>query len=148
MAIRKKGKKIVNAKKIIIDGITFQSGLEGTMYKLLKEAGIVAGYEVKEYVLMDGFVYGAENWERTPTGSSMTDKRKRLPMRYTPDFVGENEEFIIEVKGRPNEAFPLRWKVFQKAMIDRGNPPMLFMPKSKADCIQVIEILKSKGYGC
>ena len=31
---------------------------------------------------------------------------------YTPDFVGNG--FIIETKGNPNEAFPLRWKLFKK----------------------------------
>lgn len=146
--IRKKGKKIVNAKKITVDGIDFASTLESTMYKLLKQAGIEAGYESVTYVLVEGFVYKEENWERVRKDSlEMVDKRKLQPMRYTPDFVAPDESFIIEVKGRPNERFPVVWKLFKDMMNKRNTPPILFMPKSKVDCEQVIEILKSKGYG-
>jgi hypothetical protein len=146
--MRKKGKMIVNAKKITIDGINFASTLESTMYKLLKESGIEAGYESQVYVLVDGFAYKEENWERTRKDSpEMSDKRKAQPMRYTPDFVSPDESFVIEVKGRPNERFPVVWKLFKDLMNKRDKPPVLFMPKSKVDCEQVIKILKDKGYG-
>ena len=39
-------------------------------------------------------------------------KKKILPIKYTPDFVSDS--FIIECKGRANESFPLRWKMFKK----------------------------------
>ena len=38
--------------------------------------------------------------------------KKYLPIKYTPDFIGDN--FIIETKGRANESFPMRWKLFKK----------------------------------
>lgn len=137
---------IVNATKTTVDGINFASTLESTMYKLLKESGIKAKYEGEVFVLFEAMVYKEENWERTRKDSpEMIDKRKLLPIRYTPDFVGDG--FIIEVKGRPNESFPLRWKLFKKHLNSLENPPILFMPKSKSDCEQVIEILKNKGYG-
>lgn len=138
---------LVNATKTTVDGINFASTLESTMYKLLKENGIEAAYEGETFVLFESMIYPEESWERTrKTDSQMSDKRKLLPIRYTPDFVGDG--FIIEVKGRPNESFPLRWKLFKKHLDSMENPPILFMPKSKSDCEQVITILKSKGYGC
>lgn len=140
------GRKLVNATKITVDGINFASTLESKMYKLLKESGIEAKYEGQTYILFEAMVYPEENWERTrKTQTEMSDSRKLLPIRYTPDFVGDG--FVIEVKGRPNESFPLRWKLFKKHLNTLEKQPLLFMPKSEADCKQVIEILKSKGYG-
>jgi hypothetical protein len=37
--------------------------------------------------------------------------KKILPITYKPDFVGR--DFVIECKGRANESFPLRWKLFK-----------------------------------
>lgn len=147
-AVKKAGRKIVNATKVVIDGIQFQSTLEGTMYKLLRDAGITAGYESVKYIITEAFVYNSECWERSrKTSPEMTDSTKIRKMEYTPDFVAPDESFVIEVKGRPNERFPVVWKMFKKLVNERERPPMLFMPKSKADCEQVIKILKEKGYG-
>jgi hypothetical protein len=38
--------------------------------------------------------------------------KKILNIKYTPDFIGKG--FIIETKGRANESFPLRWKMFKR----------------------------------
>ena len=153
MAIKKKktkrkGRKVVQAKKVKIDGIEFQSTLEGTMYKLLKEAGIKNTYEGQSYNTFKPFVLEEECWERAMKKSpAMIDRRKVSKVSYTPDFIGENEEWFIEVKGRANESFPLRWKLFKDMVSKWERPPLIFKPTKKADCEQVIEILKSKGYG-
>lgn len=142
------GRQIVRSKKVIVDGIQFASTLESRMYLLLKEAGIKSKYEGKTYTVLEGFVYGSENYEKYQKRSAeMTDRPNVLKTDYTPDFVGENEEFIIEVKGRANESFPLRWKLFKTLMQQRDNPPILFKPATVVECKQVVEILKSKGYG-
>ena len=47
--------------------------------------------------------------------------KRYYQLRYTPDFV--NDKFIIECKGRANESFPMRWKLF-KRMINRCNDHM------------------------
>ena len=39
-------------------------------------------------------------------------EKKILNIKYTPDFVSTS--FIIECKGRANESFPIRWKMFKK----------------------------------
>lgn len=157
MAIKKKkvvpkkskgGRKIVQAKKVTIDGIQFQSNLEATMYKLLVEAGIEFGYETISYIILEPFTYSSSVWERVRrTSKKMIERKAVRKISYTPDFVGRSEEWVIECKGRANESFPLRWKLFKTKMEQREKPPILFMPKTKIDCQQVVEILKEKGYG-
>lgn len=146
--MRKKGRKIVQSKKVKIDGIQFASTLESTMYKLLKAAGMKFEYEGASYQTFEPFELKEECWERaTKRSKAMIDRRKVTKVSYTPDFVGENEEYFIEVKGRANESFSIRWKLFKDLMSKRDNPPLIFKPMNKQDCEQVIEILKSKGYG-
>ena len=145
---KKQGVKKVQSKKITYDGITFQSGLECTMYKLLKEAGITCAYEGGKYKTLTPFEYQGECYERVrKTSKEMVNRPKVIGVEYTPDFVGENEEFFIEVKGRANESFPIRWKLFKKMLAENGKNPMLFKPMTVGDCEQVVQILKQKGYG-
>ena len=148
MIKRTKGRQIVNSVKTKVDGIQFQSILESRMYALLKEAGIKNKYEGKTYTVFEAFVYEGESYEKYQKRNlTMTNRPNVLKIDYTPDFVGENEEFIIEVKGRPNESFPLRWKLFKRLMHSKKNPPLLFKPSNVSECKEVIEILKQKGYG-
>ena len=60
------------------------------------------------------------------------------------DFIDTQDppRFIIETKGNPNEAFPLRWKLFKMHLVDEGINTNLFMPRNQKDCEKVIEILK------
>ena len=110
---RKRGP--VQAKKVKYDGINFASGLERYMYQALKKAKIKATYEGKTYEIVSGFNFINLSYERTANGKGEFKQRggkKILPIKYTPDFIGK--DFIIECKGRANESFPLRWKLFKK----------------------------------
>ena len=145
---KKAGRKVVQSKKIIIDGIQFQSTLEGTMYTLLKKAKIPNTYEGKQFVTLHDNKYPEECYERkTKRSKFMVDERKITGVRYTPDFIGEGCKWVIEVKGRPNESFPIRWKLFKNEIMRWDVPPIIFKPTNKQDCEQVINILKAKGYG-
>ncbi len=146
---KRQGRKHVNATKTTIDGITFQSTLESKMYVLLKEAGIPNKYEDIVYQTMKDSQYDNECWERARrTSKEMSDRRKVTGVKYTPDFVDPNEEWVIEVKGRANESFPIRWKLFKNMVkARRKKSPILFKPMNIADCRQVIQILLEKGYG-
>ena len=65
--------------------------------------------------------------------------KKILPIKYTPDFVGD--KFIIECKGRANESFPMRWKLF-KRLINISRPYVtLYKPQNQKECDQVIELI-------
>ena len=135
----------VQSKKISYDGHNFASGLEKYMYMALQKAKIKAKYEGETFVLLNGFHFENEVYERQANskGEFMNRGEKRiLPIKYTPDFIGEN--FIIETKGRPNESFPIRWKLFKKLVTEQFPSYILFKPQNQKECDRVIEILKSK----
>ena len=140
---RKRGPVV--SKKVTYDGINFASGLEKYMYMALKKAKIKAKYEGETFVLLNGFHFENEVYERQANskGDFMNRGEKRiLPIKYTPDFIGEN--FIIETKGRPNESFPIRWKLFKKLVTEQFPSYTLFKPQNQKECDRVIEILKNK----
>ena len=145
--MKKKFKKRgpVRSKKVMYDGITFASGLERYMYQALKKAKIHSEYEGETYVLVEGFYFENEAYERQSNGKGdMVNRggKKILPIKYTPDFIGR--EFIIETKGRANESFPMRWKLFKK-FINRCYPHVtLYKPQNQKECDQVIELIIKK----
>ena len=135
----------VRSKRVTYDGITFASGLEKYMYKALKEAKIKAKYEGETFVLLDGFYFENEVYERQSNGKGELVNRgcKRiLPIKYTPDFIGDG--FIIETKGRANESFPMRWKMFKKYINKNDIPVTLYKPQNQKECDKVVELIKSK----
>ena len=146
MRKRRKKNGPVRSKKVVFDSITFASGLERYMYQALKKAKIKADYEGETFTLIDGFEFEVDSYERQSNGKGEFKNRgdkKILPIKYTPDFVNEN--FIIECKGRANESFPMRWKLF-KRMINKQRPYVtLYKPQNQKECDQVIElIIKNK----
>jgi hypothetical protein len=137
---RKKGP--VRSKKVTFDGITFASGLEKYMYLALKEAKIKARYEGETYILQDSFEFKNESYERQSNGKGdMVNRgqKKILNIKYTPDFVSDS--FIIECKGRANESFPLRWKMFKKYINDNLKHVTLYKPQNQKECDKVIELI-------
>ena len=140
---RKKGP--VRSKKVTYDGVTFASGLEKYMYQALKKAKIKADYEGRTYTLIEGFDFESSSYERQSNGKGQfvdRGNKKILPIKYTPDFIGE--DFIIETKGRANESFPMRWKLFKK-FINKCYPRVtLYKPQNQKECDQVIELLINK----
>ena len=141
---RKKGP--VRAKKVSFDGITFASGLEKYMYIALKKAKIYAEYEGMTFTLQDAFMFDVDSFERQANGKgNMVNRgqKKIQSIKYTPDFI--NPSFIIECKGRANESFPLRWKMFKKYVNDRLKHVTLYKPQNQKECDKVIElIIKNK----
>lgn len=140
---RKKGPVV--SKKVIYDGITFASGLEKFMYKLLKENEIVFKYEAKTYELMPCFLFENDSYERQSNGKGdfiNRGNKKVLNLKYTPDFEGE--DFIIETKGRANESFPLRWKMFKLYMKQNSDNRVLYKPQTQNECQEVIELILKK----
>ena len=133
----------VRAKKVIYDGITFASGLEKYMYRALKKAKIKAKYEGETYVVQEGFMFNNESYERQSNGKGDLVNRgckKILPIKYTPDFVSNS--FIIECKGRANESFPMRWKMFKKYVNDNLKHVTLYKPQNQKECDKVVELIK------
>ena len=142
----KKKRGPVRAKKVTFDGIKFASGLEKYMYIALKNAKIHAIYEGGTFELQEGFMFDTDSYERQGNGKGTMINRgqkKILNIKYTPDFVSPS--FIIECKGRANESFPLRWKMFKKYVNDHLKHVNLYKPQNQKECDEVIElIIKNK----
>jgi hypothetical protein len=140
---RKRGPVI--SKKVSYDGINFASGLERYMYMALKKANIRAKYEGETFVLLNGFHFENEVFERQSNGKGEYKNRggKRiLPIKYTPDFIGDN--FIIETKGRANESFPMRWKLFKKLVTEQFPEYTLYKPQNQKEIDDTIRIILEK----
>ena len=130
----------------------YKSGLEKSCADLLSESGLKFSYEQHEYVLLDKFKYEGTYMKMTAKAKELSDRSNKvvLPIKYTPDFVGPNGEWIIETKGYTpsHHDFPMRWKLFLNHLIDSGEPlPALFICKNKGQIEEAIAKLKELGYG-
>jgi hypothetical protein len=140
---RKRGP--VRAKKVTFDGITFASGLEKYMYIALKKAKIKSKYEGQTYIIQEGFEFNNESYERQANGKGEMVNRgskKILPIKYTPDFISDS--FIIECKGRANESFPIRWKMFKKYVKVNLKHVTLYKPQNQKECDEVINLILNR----
>lgn len=97
-----------NAKKVIVDGITFDSKKESKRYlelKQMQESG-----EIHDLQLQVPF-------ELIPSFEIIVDgkKRKRRKMQYIADFVYYiNDVKVVEdVKGRKTEVYKIKKKIFE-----------------------------------
>jgi hypothetical protein len=130
----------------------YKSGLEKTCADLLAESGLSFTYESMEFVLLDKFRYDGVYLKATAKKKDLSDRSNKvvLPIKYTPDFVGPNGEWIIETKGYTpsHHDFPMRWKLFLRHLIDSGEPiPALFICKNRQQIEEAIVKLKELGYG-
>ena len=135
----------VRSKKVTYDGITFQSGLEKYMYTALKKANIKAKYEGATYELIPSFNYDKSCYERQANGKGDYKDRSGKKIRgitYTPDFVGS--DFIIECKGRPNESFPIRWKLFKMYLFHTRSEVTLYKPQNQKECDETVSLILGK----
>lgn len=139
---KSKKKGPVRAKKVSVDGIQFRSGLEKHTYLALKEAGLYEMYEVEVFQLIDGFTLPNLSIEKQANGKGEFVNRggkKILGIKYTPDFTGF--DYIIECKGRANESFPLRWKLFKRWLVNNGETRTLYKPQNQKDVAIMIKLI-------
>ena len=140
---RKKGP--VQAKKITYDGINFASGLERYTYMALKKEKLFEGYENEVFQLIEGFNFENEAYEKQANGKgdyTNRGQKKILGIKYTPDFTGK--DFIIECKGRANESFPLRWKLFKLWLNNNKDGRTCYKPQNQKEVDRTIQIIKEK----
>ena len=132
----------VRAKKASMDGIQFRSGLEKNTYIALKEAGLFELYEVEVFQLIEGFTLPNICIEKQANGKGeLIDRgqKKVLGIKYTPDFTGK--DYIIECKGRANESFPLRWKLFKRWCVKNKDLRPLYKPQNQKDIAIMIKLI-------
>lgn len=123
----KKEGKVKNATPTQLDGIKFRSKLEAYTYKKLKEANIYAEYEQYRYMLLPSFIF---------------ENKTVRAITYLPDFVGSN--FIIECKGFPNEAWPLREKLFKYYITNNMPNYSFYLVRNQKQVDELIKKLKDE----
>jgi len=86
-----------NAKKTIVDGISFGSKLEANCYQVVRDSGL--DYELqKAFVLQQNFEY---------------EGKKIQPIKYVCDsFILKKDIYVIDAKGMLLPAFNLKAKMF------------------------------------
>ena len=144
--VKRKSKKRgpVVAKKISYDGIKFASGLERYTYMALKKEKLFEGYENESYQLIEPFDFQNESYEKQANGKgeyTNRGKKRILGIKYTPDFVGK--DYIIECKGRANESFPIRWKLFKLWLTKNNIGKTLYKPQNQKEVDLTIQIIKN-----
>ena len=145
--MRRKYKKRgpVQSKKIICDGIQFASGLEKYTYLSLKNNKLFEGYENQVFQLVESFDFRNKTYEKQANGKGdyiNRGEKKILGIKYTPDFVGK--DFIIECKGRANESFPIRWKLFKLWLTKNKIGKTLYKPQNQTEVDLTIMLIKEK----
>jgi len=126
----------------------YASSLEKYCADQLKEYGLAFDYEERQYVLMDKFRFPNKYFKMTAKGKDMTDRTGSvvLPITYKPDFVGKDNDWIIETKGYlpSHHDFPMRWKLFMKHLTESNSKTIIFLAKNSGQVDHAIqEILKS-----
>lgn len=140
-------KKIKNATVIEFNGIKFRSKLELAFYKMLVQAGFNPQYECMTYLLWEGCKPTIPFYTRDKkTKLLKLDKVKLRDMTYTPDFTFNynGRLIIIEAKGKENDTYPLKKKLFRGLLekLSQENP-LFFEVFTKKQLLQAIEIIKS-----
>ena len=140
---RSKKKGPVQSKKISYDGINFASGLERYTYMALKKDKLFEGYENETFEIIKSFHFCNTSYEKQANGKGEYINRgdkKILGIKYTPDFIGK--DYIIECKGRPNESFPLRWKLFKLWLTRYNIGKILYKPQNQKEVDLTINLIK------
>jgi hypothetical protein len=136
--------KIKNSAKVEYEGMLFDSKLEVYCYRKLIEVELEFKYVPTTFTIINPFIFNSESHEPDKKRGLLLSHRSKkvLGIKYTPDFVGNN--WIIETKGRPNESFPLRWKLFKKYLTENNIKFDLYLPKNQKQVDQCIELIQSK----
>jgi hypothetical protein len=140
-------RKIKNAQKLEVDGKSFRSKLEVYCYQRLKEENIEFEYEGTKFSLLPDFKYNAESFESYKKVGKWGFGEKSNNIKgvtYKPDFLNLTDGWLIECKGYPNDAFPLRWKLFKYLLSTSGLTLDLYLPKNQGHVDLCIEKIKSK----
>jgi hypothetical protein len=135
-------RKVRGAQKTTFDGIEFKSKLEVFCYRKLKEYGIHFQYEQVKFTLFTGFKpTHLVGYFPDKSGNMAIDTSKLRDTTYTPDFVGDT--WVVETKGKSNELYPLKLKLFRALLEEEKTPYKVFMePHNQKQVLQCIEIIK------
>lgn len=153
---RTKNKKVKNAKECVFDDIKFKSQLECKCYQKLLENGFDVKYEPFKLKLFEGFYPKNFTWYQPVKQKSIKKYifkqiyKKILDITYTPDFFVwfKNCKIFIETKGKPNDSYPLKKKLFLKKLSEfaekySNEKYYFFEPHNQQQIDELIAILKN-----
>lgn len=137
-------KKVRNATVVEYSGIKFKSKMEVSVYKTLIINGFKPEYESKKFTLVKGFKPTVQFYVPNKNKELMCVTKKVIDVTYTPDFIVYVDEvlIVIEVKGQPNDIYPLKRKLFMKYMEESNIPMMFFEIHNMKQLYKTIEIIK------
>ena len=139
--------RVKNVQTTKIDGIEFRSRLEAFTYSELKKEGIKFDYEKEKFILMDKFRYEGVSIEKRKKKGKLVFDQALTGIRsttYLPDFTNLKDGWIIEVKGMKTDVFNLKWKLFKQYLVKNNLNYELYMPGSKKQILQCIDMIKEK----
>ena len=140
-------KKIKNATKVQYNDILFNSKVELMVYKTLVEKGFSPEYEPYKFTIFEGYKPTVPFYTINKNTKELSlNSVKQIAITYTPDFIMRYKEWtiIIEVKGRMNDVYPYKRKMFRKFLEDNTKGNVLFFEVyTKKNILQMIEIIKS-----
>lgn len=140
-------KKIKNATKVQYNDILFNSKVELMVYKTLVEKGFSPEYEPHKFTIFEGYKPTVPFYTINKNTKELSlNSVKQIAITYTPDFIMRYKEWtiIIEVKGKMNDVYPYKRKMFRKFLEDNTKGNVLFFEVyTKKNVLQMIEIIKS-----
>ena len=147
-------KKIKNATPLESDGILFKSKQEKKAFDIFKASGLLPEYEKYTFNIFSGFYPTVECYDlhydrKLKQRIWGLSKNKIQDITYTPDFVIMYHDiiFVVEIKGRENDVFPLKKKMFRKWMEEfyntTGKRMIYFELYNKEQVYLCVDIIKS-----
>lgn len=137
-------------KTIEYDGNLFKSTLEKRAYQIYKDAGLNPQYEPLTFPIWPKHVLKSNVNCYKPYRGQLSNARKTLAaITYTPDFMFtyKGAMIIIDTKGKPNETYPMKFKMFLKHCEELYDCPVYFFePHSITQVKQSVTIIKNIPY--
>ena len=143
-------KKVKNASECTYNGIKFRSKLELYCYKYFLDNKVELQYEARTYVIFPKFETNVHLYlpvkQRNSTKTELCLKNNKiLPITYTPDFVlqVDNKLFFIETKGRPNDVYPIKRKLFLHHLSKLNKECWFFEPHNQKQVHDTYNLIKT-----
>lgn len=132
------------------DGLQFKSTLEKRAYQIYTEAGFNPKYEPTMFTIWPKHVLNGNVTCYKPFKRKLSNTRRTLgAISYTPDFMFtyKGAIIIIDTKGKPNETYPMKFKMFLKHCEEIYDCPVYFFePHSITQIKQSVTIIKNIPY--
>lgn len=129
---KKEDNRKIKSNSIEYDGIKFKSGLEKYVYRRLVKYGLNPRYESEVFTIWNGIKPTVPFYDiRKVRGKAIRKNHLNMErledITYTPDFVFfyNGIKVIIEAKGKENDQFPLRKKLF-RAYLETVDYPVIY----------------------